>query len=133
MMNTQLANLIADYLSSVRVAVDLMQRSGIPRPATNTDWAMADIAQTGELDGGIRYFKHGYGCAVHLPTGHVNFDFGMQGEIDGFDSWRLSGFAGSELAKYGFTDEDALNEFFNAEVAAGSLVYSGYILYYLDE
>lgn len=100
-------------------------------PLTNTDWVVTDIPQRGELEGGVRYFKHGYGCAVHLPTGTVDFDFGAQGEISGFDAWRLAGFAGDRLSAYGFADEDALTECFKAEAAAGALVYSGYILYYV--
>ncbi|WP_370868306.1 hypothetical protein [Pseudomonas sp. MWU12-2311] len=87
----------------------------------------------GELEGGIQYYKHGYGCAVSLSTGAVDFDFGDQGEIDGFDVWRLTGFADSKLPEYGFATEDALKECFKEEVAAGSLVYSGYILYYLAD
>lgn len=132
-MNNQLAILISDYQASVASAVDLMQRSGIPRPPTNTDWVGTDIPQRGELEGAVRYFKHGYGCAVHLPTGTVDFDFGAQGEIAGFDAWRLASFAGDRLSAYGFVDEDALTECFKAEVAAGSLVYSGYILYYVAD
>ncbi|TFY87161.1 hypothetical protein DYL59_19470 [Pseudomonas kairouanensis] len=130
-MNNQLAILISDYQANVASAVDMMQRSGIPRPLTDTDWVVTDIPQRGELEGGVRYFKHGYGCAVHLPTGTVDFDFGAQGEINGFDAWRLAGFAGDRLSAYGFADEDALTECFKAEAAAGALVYSGYILYYV--
>ena len=132
-MNNQLALLISDYQASVASAVDLMQRSGIARPPSNTDWVGTDIPQRGELEGGVRYFKHGYGCAVHLATGTVDCDFGAQGEIAGFDAWRLASFAGDRLSAYGFVDEDALTECFKAEVAAGSLVYSGYILYYVAD
>ena len=132
-MNNQLAILIRDYQASVGAAVDLMQRSGIPRPLSNTDWVGADIPQRGELEGGVRYFKHGYGCAVSLPSGTVDFDFGDRGEIDGFDAWRLAGFAGDKLPDYGFTDENAIKECIKEEVAAGALVYSGYILYYLAD
>ncbi|CAH0128975.1 hypothetical protein E3Z27_11805 [Pseudomonas mediterranea] len=132
-MNKQLAILISDYQASVGAAVEMMQRSGIPRPPTNTDWVGTDIPQHGELEGGVRYFKHGYGCAVSLPTGTVDFDFGAHGEISGFDAWRLASFASDKLSDYGFVDEDAIKECFKAEVAAGSLVYSGYILYYLAD
>jgi hypothetical protein len=132
-MDNHLARLISDYQASVRAAVELMQQSGIPRPATNTDWAIADIPQRGELKGGIPYFKHGYGCAVRLPSGAVDFDFGEHGEIDGFDAWRLIGFAGSRLSEYGFAGEISFNECFKAAVAAGSLVYSGYILHYIAD
>ena len=131
-MNQNLAHLISDYQSSVRVAVDLLRQSSIPLPATNTDWAATNIAQRGELLGGVPYFKHGYGCAVRLPTGTVDFDFGEHGEIDGFDAWRLVGFADSRLSEYGFEDEEALKLCFNAEVVAGSIAYSGYILHYLE-
>lgn len=130
-MNNNLARLISDYQTSVRAAVELMRQSGIQLPATNVDWAATDIPQRGELKGGNPYFKHGYGCAVRLPGGAVDFDFGEQGEIDGFDAWRLAGFAGSRLSEYGFVSEAALNECFKAEVAVGSLVYSGYILHYI--
>ena len=132
-MNNQLAILISDYQASVGAAVDLMQRSGIPRPLTNRDWVGTDIPHRGELEGGVRYFKHGYGCAVSLPTGTVDFDFGAHGEISGFDIWRLASFAGNKLSEYGFADEDAIKECFEAEVEAGSLMYSGYILYYLAD
>ncbi|CAI8913518.1 MULTISPECIES: hypothetical protein [Pseudomonas] len=130
-MNNLLARLIRDYQASVSAAVELMQRSGIPRPSSAMAWVTMDIPHRGELDGGVGYFKHGYGCAVHLPTGPVDFDFGEQGELDGFDLWRLAGFAEGRLPSYGFADEDALKACFNAEIAAGSLVSSGYILFYL--
>ncbi|WP_095100872.1 hypothetical protein [Pseudomonas sp. Irchel 3A5] len=130
-MNSQLARLIANYQTSVRTSVELMQVSGIARPATSMDWVANDIPQRGELSGGVKYFKHGYGCAVHLPSGTVDFDFGPHGEIDGFDAWRLIGFADEKLTDYGFADEETLKACFAAEVAAGALEYSGYILYYL--
>jgi hypothetical protein len=130
-MNNQLTNLISDYQASVRTAVELMQRSGIPMPLTCTDWIDTNIPEIGELDGGIRYFKHGYGCAVNLATGKIDFDFGRQGEIGGFDVWRLTRFAGSRLTEYGFDTEHSLEECFKAAVTTGSLIYSGYILYYV--
>ncbi|MCQ3033675.1 hypothetical protein NLO88_23750 [Pseudomonas syringae] len=46
-MNNQLAILISDYQASVAAAVDMMQRSGIPRPMTNTDWVFNDITHAG--------------------------------------------------------------------------------------
>jgi hypothetical protein len=132
-MNQNLARLIADYQASVRDAIDLLKKSGIPLPATNTEWTGIDIPQRGELEGGIPYFKHGYGCAVRLPSGSVDFDFGAHGEIDGFDAWRLISFAGRRLHDYGFTNDDALNACFKSEVLVGSLLYSGCILHYIAE
>lgn len=34
---------------------------------------------------GSTYFKHGIGCRVFTTWGEVNFNFGWNGEIDGFD------------------------------------------------
>ncbi|MBB3857942.1 hypothetical protein FHY29_003392 [Xanthomonas arboricola] len=130
-MNSNLARLISDYQSAVREAIGLMRDSGIKLPTSNADWAANGIPQRGTLKGDIPYFKHGYGCSVKLPSGAVDFDFGEHGETNGFDAWRLASFSGPRLSEYGFVSEASLNDCFTAEVAAGSLVYSGYILHYI--
>jgi hypothetical protein len=117
----------------VRTAVEIMQRSGVPLPVTCHDWTETDIPARGELDGGIGYFKHGFGCEANLPTGPVDFDFGRIGEIDGFDLWRLVKFAGPNLVDYGFESSDAVEKSFDAEVKSGSLVSSPYLLYYIAD
>lgn len=132
-MDQRLSQLISDYQAAVREAVDLMVRTGIARPQSNVAWAGTDIRQISDLVGGVRYRKHGYGCAVQLPTGSVDFDFGERGEIDGFDVWRLLGFAGRRLSSYGFAKEDELKDAFETAFANGELLYSGYILYYLKQ
>jgi hypothetical protein len=132
-MNKRLAQLISDYQISVSTALRLLQKSGIVLPISGRDWAEADIPACGELEGGIAYYKHGYGCAVSLPAGEIDFDFGDRGEIDGFDLWRLNLFAGSKFTEYGFDTKAALEESFNAAVKTGSLVYSGYSLYYVAD
>ncbi len=130
-MNIALVDLVSDYLAAVSTAVRLMHESGLPLPATNTAWAINGIPQSGTLHGGVRYYKHGYGCAVHLRGGVVDFDFGANGETTGFDLWRLSAFASERLPQYGFKGEDALKSAFEQAVASEELQYSGYILYYL--
>ena len=130
-MNSGLAKLIADYQMSVFDAVSLLKKSGIPLPTSNTEWTGVDIPARGMLEGGVPYFKHGYGCAVRLPGNSVDFDFGANGEIDGFDSWRLASYAGERISQYGFEDEAAMRACFKSEIEAGSLIFSGYILYYV--
>lgn len=132
-MNRQLAHLISDYQKGVNTALHLLQQSGIQLPLTCVDWADSDIPGHGELEGGIRYYKHGYGCAVSLPTGEVDFDFGEKGEIDGFDLWRLSRFAETRLAEYGFETMAALEKSFVDAANLGSLVCEGYSLYYVTD
>ncbi len=132
-MHPGLAHVIRDYQRTVARVVALLEAAGIPRPASNMAWACASLPWRGELSEGVRYHKHGYGCAAHARTWHVDFDFGDAGQIDGFDAWRLVSFAGGTLAKYGFASVDDLRCAFAAAVDAGELRYSGYILYYLAD
>jgi hypothetical protein len=131
-MDSRLFTLVNDYQAVVRRAVELLAASGIELPTSNTSWAGLDIPQNGELNGQIRYYKHGYGCAVYFPNEVVDFDFGANGEIDGFDAWRLLGFAGARLCRYGFSSEEELKSAFNVAVQCGDLQFSGYLLYYLS-
>lgn len=128
---TNLFTLIRDYQHAVRVAVTLLEASGIARPTSSTAWVEADIPQIGELSGGVPYFKHGFGCAVQVPSGKVDFDFGDHGQIDGFTSGRLLGFVDGQVKKYGFASVHAFEATFQAAVKTGDITPSGYILYYL--
>lgn len=130
-MDPRLFKLVRDYQRAVARAVALLNAAGVPRPASNNAWALAQIPPEGDLAEGCHYHKHGYGCAVRAPSWHVDFDFGDTGQIDGFDLWRLQDFADARLAEYGFKSEEELEEAFGAAVAAGDLQYSGYILYYV--
>ncbi|HEY4316282.1 MAG TPA: hypothetical protein VGN04_01640 [Herbaspirillum sp.] len=70
---------------------------------------------------------------MNLAAGPIEFDFGKSGEIDGFNVWRLAGFAEPRLARYGFETSDAIEESFKAALKAGALVSSGYVLYYVAD
>ena len=124
-MNNQLARLIADYQTSVRNAVALMYRSGIQLPFTSENWIETDIPSSGTLTGDVKYFKHGAGCEVKLETCTVDFDFGKQGEICGFDVWRLTRFAHDSLGEYGFESVEAVQQCFDVEVGLRRLIQSG--------
>ncbi|EPL6275335.1 DUF6896 domain-containing protein [Proteus mirabilis] len=132
-MDARLYGLINEYVNRVSEAVELMKFSGIALPKSNNEWAANGIPQKGQLNGGVKYFKHGYGCAVHLNSGAVDFDFGENGEFNGFDYWRLKGFSDNNLNQYGFNSPDELKECFEAEISNGNLLFSGYILYYLKD
>lgn len=132
-MDTRLSKLISDYQSAVEQAVALMNASGIPRPGSDMDWIALDIPYTGELNGKVAYFKHGAGCGVHLPHRAVDFDFGAAGEIDGFDPGRLGVFASTRLYEYGFASENEVARVFDAALEAGTIRYSGNVVYYLAD
>nr|WP_305009462.1 MULTISPECIES: hypothetical protein [Providencia] len=129
-MDTRLRNLINDYLKRISEAIELMKLSGIALPKSNNEWACNALPIKGVLNGGVKYFKHGYGCAVHLKSGVVDFDFGEHGEINGFDYWRLKSISDNSLNQYGFNSPNELKECFETEISNGNLIFSGYILYY---
>lgn len=132
-MNHKLRTLIESYLSAVKEAIQLLVASGIELPTSNTEWAISGIAQRGELVGGIKYFKHGYGCAVQLTSGSVDFDFGPKGEYNGFDEWRLWRFLQNSKTPKVFRTEAELKQEFRLAIENGDLTFSDYILYFLNE
>jgi len=125
--------MISDYQVAVAKAVALITASGILRPHNSMAWMVLDTSHIDKLDGQVEYFKHGAGCAVRLPDGPVDFDFGRAGEIDGFDAGRLGLFARNRLHEYGFSSESEVQRVFGAALEAGKIRYSGDVLYYLAD
>lgn len=130
-MNKQLAQLISDYQSAVGTAVSLMQESGIEIPSSRSDWVHLEIPAHGELNNGASYHKHGYGCWVQMSSGKVDFDFGQQGQIDGFDEWRLWNFCKDRPGTYAFDTEQAFYDRIRHALEEGVLVASSHDLYYV--
>ncbi|WP_208861844.1 DUF6896 domain-containing protein [Duganella sacchari] len=92
-----------------------------------------DIPGSGVLACGIKYHKHGAGCEVQLDTGKVDFDFGENGEIDGFDLWRLAHFTRDRLPCFGFDSAEQIEKSFDAAIASGELEHSrSGLLYFAD-
>ena len=133
-MDDRLRLLIDDYKAAVVRAVSALEATGIARPSTTIEWTTQDVPGRGPLAGGGEYVIHGFGCAVKLPGISVDFDFGDDGQIDGFDWYRLSAFAGSRLPRrYKIRDVDELRALVDAAHDSGDLIHSGYILSYTRE
>lgn len=113
--------LVSAYQAAVIEALVLMQRSGIQMPNSAYGWVYAEIPMSGELDCGGYYYKHGLGCDVRFSGKRVDFDFGKNGEVGGFDAWWLAKFAGENLRGYGFDNADVLDEYVNLLISAGEL------------
>ncbi|UXD25288.1 hypothetical protein FORC065_2484 [Yersinia enterocolitica] len=130
-MNEKLFLLIVDFQKSIQTALKLMQRSGISMPLSRNEWIESNIPISGELDGGVKYYKHGAGCQVILDSGAVDFDFGVQGEIGGFNFWWLTRFAEKNLKDYGFKDWDCVASFLDEALGKGELICPDQDLYYI--
>ena len=121
-MDPRLAALIHDHLTQVACAVALLARSGIARPTSNAAWSGNGLPQSGALQGGARYFKHGFGCAVHMDGRVIDFDFGDAGEINGFNANRLIAFAAAQPVDYRFADAGELKASYVRAVAMRAIV-----------
>lgn len=130
-MNENLYCLIVEFQNNVRTALKLMYRSGIKMPSSSYEWIKYAIPASGELDGGIKYYKHGAGCLVELNSGNIDFDFGEHGEIGGFNSWRLTCFAGKNITAYGFRNYDDVAEHLNKALSDGELIRPDHDLCYI--
>ena len=75
---------------------------------------------------------HGYGCCIHLQSGRVDWNFGSEGQIDGFDLFRLHEFVHKGTQDFPeFRDEAMLTAIF-AEAELKGLIYkSDDVLYCL--
>lgn len=136
-MIERLIQLIHEYQSKVQETVELFEHyKGLKRPQHPLEWQSSGILQSGYLDPSkqISYFFHGYGCCVHLPSGRVDWDFGQEGQIDGFDFWRLYEFAERGTQNFlEFRDEEVLKSVFAEAESKGLFHKSDYILYYLKQ
>lgn len=132
-MNPELRKLIKEYLS---VALDLVPKLSLALkfelPVTNEEWVALDIPQIGSTDSGIEYFKHGYGVKIKDSGRVIDIDFGNNGEYDGFDAWRLFSFSEESNISTSYTDHREIEYDIKEAVSAGELIFSGYILYYLN-
>jgi hypothetical protein len=83
-------------------------------------------------------FSTSYGLMFGASYGlfPVDFDFGDEGEINGFDPYRLALFASERLKNFGFKSETELNEAFEGAFQEGKIVTNSEgnsYLYYLEQ
>jgi len=88
MKNNELEYLIQDFLDKVEIATSLLEKKFGKRCILRL-WRTKQIPQRGRVIGDITYELHGVGCRVYLPEACIDFDYGPDERIDGFDPWRL--------------------------------------------
>ena len=110
---------IKEYQSRVQEAVSLFAMHKNINPI---NWRQEGLPQVGFVDPSrrIKYFFHGIGCLINLPSGAVDWDFGYGERHDGFDVWRLGQFAKEGTANFPeFADEQTLDTVFAEAVSKG--------------
>ena len=91
--------LINDFIAMVESSTLVFERKFGTRDIRRL-WRTKAIKRCGRVTRGVKYELHGIGCRINLSTGSVDFNYGPNGEINGFDVWRLYNFARERPSKY---------------------------------
>jgi len=112
-----LDTLIHDFISIVETSTLLLEKKFGTRDIRRL-WHTKAIKRRGRVTRGVKYELHGIGCRINLSTGTVDFDYGPNGEINGFDIWRLYIFACERPSKYRkYCDKETIKKEFAEHIA----------------
>lgn len=121
MRNAELEYLIDDFLTQVERATDLLE-ARFGKKCIIGLWRAKEIPQRGEVTLGVSYELHGVGCRVYFPEVCVDFDYGPNERVDGFDVWRLYIYACEvPLQHPNYIDQEALKRDFGEYIRAGKV------------
>jgi hypothetical protein len=114
-MKTKLLELANHYLGEARACADALAKQFGTADILNAVHS-SKMPREGSIAafGGRPYVVHGTGCRAETPEGEVDFDFGPNGSIPGFDPWKLYGFARDRRETYPWLPE---RELFEQEIA----------------
>ncbi|PKH28886.1 hypothetical protein BI292_27595 [Pseudomonas sp. 43NM1] len=136
MKNLALEYLIEDFLEKVDKATAMLEKKFGDRFILRL-WGTKKIPQRGTVSGNVTYELHGVGCRVYLPEACIDFDYGPDGRIDGFDSWRLYIYANEFPERHPqYTELEIVERDLDEYITAGKVkrMHSGMSnLYFKDE
>ncbi len=119
MKNQTLENLIIEYLAQVKKATDLLELSFGTKNILRL-WRSNKIPQKGAVTDDVTYELHGIGCCVYLSGVCIDFDYGPDERVDGFDPWRLYMYACEVPRRYKkYTNKESLEQEFSEYLKAG--------------
>ncbi|WP_163909179.1 DUF6896 domain-containing protein [Pseudomonas frederiksbergensis] len=121
MKNKELTYLIDDFLVQVEKATALLEEKFGKRCILRL-WGTKQIAPRGNVTDDVSYELHGVGCRVYFPDACIDFDYGPDERIDGFDSWRLYIYANEVPKKHPkYTELDHVKRDLDEYIAAGKV------------
>jgi hypothetical protein len=121
-MLERLVKLIHEYQTKILEAATLFQKYKGIELSSLMYWKQAGLLREGFIDPehSIEYSFHGIGCRVSLLSGEVDWDFGHDGRLDGFDAWRLWRFAADGTDNFPeFKHKEALDDVFREAITHG--------------
>jgi len=95
---------IQDYLNDVKKCMELFTKKiGNKHPIKA--WRDKTIPKSGQLSEDTIYDFHGVGCMVEFPNYCIDFDFGKDGQSNGFDTWRIASYIEERISDYSYYNE----------------------------
>jgi hypothetical protein len=130
-MNPQLDKLIGEFRAAQDFVVKaLIEELDLPRPKSNLEW-WSICVQRGLTEqttiNDIGFYGHGFGVEVTVGDIECDFDWGPNGEADGFDAWRLFRFSESEEKKS--ISYELIGMWLEESHAEGELEFDGTLYY----
>ena len=124
-MKQELDHLIDRFRAAQDLAVDAFVRVlNLPLPSSGRDWVRYcsdnGLYEVRHLNG-VGFYAHGYGVELKLEGMTIDFDWGPEGETDGFDGWRLYNFTLDNKTGVECT-HDEVNAWLGEAHAAGELI-----------
>ena len=132
-MNTALNYVVNEFNKAQTYVVQQLLRRGIPIPKSDINWVeiRVDIINGKYPDAKMDGIKsHGYGLSFKDDKITIDFDFGPNGEINGFAAGKLWYFIKSNKININYEGEKEIQKDINSAVADGEYTFGGYINYY---
>lgn len=125
-MNQELERIIRLFNAAQERAIEVLEQEfGCHRPETSDDFifrCVPVIREANYVAGGYKIRPHGIGMAIKIDGTHIDFDFGANGEFNGFDSWRLFEFIQSNNIKSRISSEEKMIELVDLAISRGYII-----------
>jgi hypothetical protein len=135
-VNQDLLLLISIFNQAQLEAVEILEsKFNCRRPETTDDYigrCVQVIREKNYEADGYKIRPHGYGMAVNTGNFKIDFDFGKNGELNGFDPWRLHEFARINKIKTNLETEEMIKLAIEEAVQKSEIYKSSYINYYVN-
>ncbi|MFT5594287.1 MAG: hypothetical protein ACI8SR_002676 [Oceanicoccus sp.] len=135
-MDFELERIIGLFNIAQEKAVEILEsKFECKRPVSSTDFIQRCVPAIREVDyvrSGYKIRPHGIGMKINVDGIIIDFDFGMNGEFNGFDAWRLSEFVRWNKIKSSIKSEKEFEAVLNEAIQNKEIVKSngmGNILY----
>lgn len=121
-----ITDLILDFQKTTKLVVDKFIEKYGRTELFDTGRSKTIIPREGAFDIIEEYSFHGCGLYAKLKDVEIDFDFGENNRIDGFDAWRLKSFADSKADLYSmFNNEKVIQAELDKLCLAGKIFKPG--------